>query len=357
MLKFLFIITVISLQNIYTQEIIGNSCTHESSNSPGLCKLLTQCKEIRDQVVFFHKLPQTCGFEGTQAIVCCPKTRRPGSISESKCLEYVSYTQEKEICGHKIVKRIVGGDRAGSAEFPHMALLGYQSKNSDNLRWLCGGSLISEQHVLTTAHCLFTSHQFDGPKLVLLGVTNINDPNHRQEIKVVEKVAHPDYKRGSVYNDIGLVKLEKPVEMTSYVRPACLYTDSVIHVTDGIATGWGSTESVGRSKSENLLKVTLKIIDHQTCSDSYKNATNLDKGIVNDIQVCTGGGNERKDTCQGDTGGPIQIYHSSDATLCTYDVVGLISFGRACVGAPSVNTRVSYYIKWIEDIVWPDNSQ
>ena len=76
-----------------------------------------------------------------------------------ECLEYVSYTQEKEICGHKIVKRIVGGDRAGSAEFPHMALLGYQSKNSDNLRWLCGGSLISEQHVLTTAHCLFTSHQ------------------------------------------------------------------------------------------------------------------------------------------------------------------------------------------------------
>lgn len=41
---------------------------------------------------------------------------------------------------------------------------------------------------------------------------------------------------------------------------------------------------------------------------------------------------------------------------CMYDVIGVTSFGKGCalaVDIPGVYTRVSYYVKWIEDIVWP----
>lgn len=40
-----------------------------------------------------------------------------------------------------------------------------------------------------------------------------------------------------------------------------------------------------------------------------------------------------------------------------YSVVGVTSFGKACGlarNAPGVYTRVSTYIKWIEDVVWPE---
>lgn len=40
-----------------------------------------------------------------------------------------------------------GGEVANSHEFPHQALLGYNKGNPKE--WLCGGSLISKQFVLT----------------------------------------------------------------------------------------------------------------------------------------------------------------------------------------------------------------
>lgn len=44
---------------------------------------------------------------------------------------------------------IVGGNEAGLHEFPHMALL------VDESFWpICGGTIISENFVLTAAHCV-----------------------------------------------------------------------------------------------------------------------------------------------------------------------------------------------------------
>lgn len=42
-----------------------------------------------------------------------------------------------------------------------------------------------------------------------------------------------------------------------------------------------------------------------------------------------------------------------------YDIIGVTSFGSGCglsKSHPGVYTRVSYYIKWIEDIVWPEEN-
>ena len=42
----------------------------------------------------------------------------------------------------------VGGTKAKKAEFPHQALLGYE-KTLRGIKWLCGGSLVSQNFVLT----------------------------------------------------------------------------------------------------------------------------------------------------------------------------------------------------------------
>lgn len=78
------------------------------------------------------------------------------------------------------------------------------------------------------------------------------------------------------------------------------------------------------------------------------------RGGISDSQYCAFDPDGKKDSCEGDSGGPLQIIgNASNPTR----VVGIISFGVAGCGStiPSVYTRVASYIDWIESIVWPNN--
>lgn len=59
-------------------------------------------------------------------------------------------------CGIVAVPLIIGGVKAESREFPHMAVIGFGAADDeiDSLAWLCGGSIISESFILTAAHCI-----------------------------------------------------------------------------------------------------------------------------------------------------------------------------------------------------------
>lgn len=58
---------------------------------------------------------------------------------------------------------------------------------------------------------------------------------------------------------------------------------------------------------------------------------------------------------QGDSGGPLQIKNPN--YLCMHLQIGVTSFGKFCgkKNLPGVYTKVSNYISWIEEIVWPKN--
>ena len=53
---------------------------------------------------------------------------------------------------------------------------------------------------------------------------------------------------------------------------------------------------------------------------------------------------------KGDSGGPMIL---KQGIVIPY-VIGITSFGQGCAGgAPSIYTRISSYLDWIESIVWP----
>lgn len=49
---------------------------------------------------------------------------------------------------------ITGGQITEKGEFPHMAAIGWKKPE---LKFSCGGSLISDKFVLTVAHCSYNS--------------------------------------------------------------------------------------------------------------------------------------------------------------------------------------------------------
>lgn len=162
-------------------------------------------------------------------------------------------------------------------------------------------SRFSHRYVLSAAHC--ASWRGKRPKIVRLGDQNLkrtDDDSPTRDYSIVQVIRHPDYKPSSKYNDIALIELERDVEFTDYIKPACLWTTFNVNYTSGVATGWGLTRDRG-NPSDDLLKVQLNLILNERCNEYYQRFQALKDGIIR-TQFCAGNDFEERDTCNGDSG-------------------------------------------------------
>ncbi|XP_044262358.1 venom protease-like [Tribolium madens] len=313
----------------------------------GFCKTATGCKKIvtpnsTPSPIVQTNRPTTIPFPVPTIPTQTPPTRV--SAATTKCEEYKHRIKKRA----SVVTYIFGGSASQSREFPHMAALGY----GQPIEWLCGGSLISERYVLTAAHCLATSNLGELVKVRLgdLDLQSVADDAQAQDYTVSQKIIHPNYHAPAQYDDIALIKLDKDVQFSPSIAPICLETLTNLPNYNFIATGWGKTEVEG-PQSDILMKVDLEYFSNQICRQNYANVASeyLSKGIDDKSQICAGSRTTEKDTCQGDSGGPLQI------RIDVLYLVGITSFGKICgiPNSPGVYTRVSYYVPWIEKIVWP----
>lgn len=98
------------------------------------------------------------------------------------------------------------------------------------------------------------------------------------------------------------------------------------------------------AQSNIKLKVTLNAVPQAKCNSIYRTFNiNLARS-----QLCAGGDRGR-DSCKGDSGGPIMKFDNQSDRPKWY-LVGIVSFGSAQCGLanwPGIYTRVDYFIDWI----------
>ncbi|XP_035891473.1 serine protease snake-like [Anopheles stephensi] len=361
------VIGAIVIGTVLADSNVGESCAY--GNDPGICLDYSVCRPLLEQ----SRIVKICGYTPQQAVVCCPvdyKQRlqqllyNPSQrVSERKCREYQAPSSSGLLLGSlavgsSVVKLkprkqcptdqnlIVGGKAARYGEFPHMARLAMPNDNGD-MTFRCGGTLISDRWVMTAAHCIESQRI-----MVRLGELKEVDDEFGEPVDewVVEIVKHPNYKPRTVYNDIALLKLANPVSFSFRVRPACLYTEPTVERAKAVAIGFGSTEAYGDGSKE-LLKVSLDLYTTPACAQYFQRNRRVPQGLRS-THLCAGYAAGGRDTCTGDSGGPLQISSSDEA--CFAQIVGITSFGIGCGSAtPGIYTRVSEYVDWIEEIVWP----
>ncbi|KAF9405411.1 hypothetical protein HW555_013839 [Spodoptera exigua] len=343
-----------------------------------------------DTIYDYPDLPEICSYKNKEPVVCCtdcniskdepfrhtsigplgiPRDNN-GPIAWSKCLDYLKdLPYPCRGVGNFQVKKIwkgdkkchvyqlqyalaVGGRDAQRWEFPHMALLGY-GDDENSAQWLCGGTVISERFILTAAHCISTK-ALGNVSYAALGLLKRTDPKELWNIHKIKRIIpHPEYSAPSKYHDIALLETETEINFGKNLLPACLDTGTNKENT-AEASGWGRLGH-RESLADTLQVVVLQKFDDATCAAHFPPHRNLRHGYDSEKQSCYGNNGKIMDTCEGDSGGPLQTNQFN----CQYTVVGVTSHGKNCgiPGSAGVYTRVSYYVPWIESIVWPEETE
>jgi len=238
-------------------------------------------------------------------------------------------------CGISGAKRIVGGDESTPHKYPWMAALFVDDK------WFCGGSLVSDEWVLTAAHCAADASEM----LVMLGAHNVRDASEegRMELTTTDFFTHPGWSQISLHNDLALVHLPQPVNFTSEISPVCLPSyseagEAFAHL-EAWASGWGKPTDSADSISPVLREVETETITNLICALEFP--FQITKNVI-----CISGA-EGKSTCNGDSGGPLHLVESNGV----HKQIGITSFGSSLgceIGFHAAFTRTTSYLEWIE---------
>ncbi|KAJ0171706.1 hypothetical protein K1T71_012469 [Dendrolimus kikuchii] len=307
-----------------------------------------------------------CGPAATSPVTS-PNKRPPSNNLNTICsAKQTAFPPDPttDCCGYdsRIGNKIIGGNVTTVDMYPWLGIIEYDRITPGN-RLLCGCVLISGRYCLTAAHCIgqYAINTIGRPSVVRLGEY---DTNHEGEdcmeveagghdctygdvrINIERFIPHPEYTALSKKNDIGLIRLISMAPFTEFIRPICLPTyDITLNPPPAenftlYAAGWGATEN---ATSSNLkLHVGLPYVDLQVCQRAY-NGPDLRANLW-DRQLCAGG-QPGKDSCKGDSGGPLMYENGR-----SYEVLGVVNFGpRPCAqpNIPGVYAKVFAYRDWI----------
>ncbi|XP_029285905.1 granzyme-like protein 1 [Cottoperca gobio] len=218
--------------------------------------------------------------------------------------------------------RIFGGHEADAHSRPYMVLLEMHMQDGEIEN--CGGFLLSDDFVLTAAHCQASSYK------VSLGVHRVRNMKNGQHVSVEQSYPHKNYNASHYRYDIMLLKLSSKAKLNNNVGTIALASQSDGSLpTSCQVSGWGRADRTTTYMSPVLREANVTLIDDQLC---VENNMYCSKGE-------TGPG-------QGDSGGPL-ICEDGKA-------YGVVSFYfKYTSDGPKIHgyTKIPDYRSWIDSIM------
>ena len=167
----------------------------------------------------------------------------------------------------------------------------------------CAGTLISDVHVLTAAHC--TSNRAPEDIVAIIGDHDWQSDTTEDVAFHVKRVQnHNEYKQHSMGNDISVITFNERVEFGIDQHPACLprstnFKDRGLRMNRFTVSGWG-TERNEDGSPVALRSVDLDYQPWKVC----RNIMRRSKVRISWRSFCSADGlNEDVSACAGDSGG------------------------------------------------------
>jgi trypsin len=206
---------------------------------------------------------------------------------------------------------IIGGDPVQNNQFEFVvALLDETIPGGPPNQQFCTATLLDHNSVLTAAHCVVRIPPSE--LSVTLGRTVLSS-NQGYIRPVTAKSIHPQY--GTTCpdcNDVAVLTFAPSVQGVPTIK---IGGDAL--ETPGrrvFVAGWGSTDPGGREFPDRMRFAEVPVVSDRQAKSVWE------RFYVGTLMVAAGG--ERKDTCVGDSGGPL-----FDTTATGPKQIGVTSFG------------------------------
>jgi len=285
----------------------------------GFCTELRQCPLL--QALLYSTSPSALNYlrksicgpyqpynSLVQPKVCCPYSADAGLVENTAPIfgqRPVPPPRPSKLsslpaqCGYTNATRIriVGGEEAPLGGWPWATLLGFRDSRTNQIEYLCGGVLITDQHVLTAAHCV--NQDLYSVRVGEHDLDSTSDGAQPQDIVIASKTAHENWNTKPIQNDIAILKLSRKVRLTDQVQPVCLPKDPKIANANFVGqkpwvVGWGTTSFNGKT-SNVLLEVQIPVVSTTDCKSAYSSFQQL---VVDDRTLCAGTKKGGIDSCK-----------------------------------------------------------